>query len=90
MSLVKIGERHQITIPKDVFNQFHLKKGDVVEVVPKGNTIVLVPSKVIPKDESWFHTKEWQEKEMIADKEFANGEYEEFDNADDLLKDLKS
>ena len=30
--VVKVSSKHQITIPKDIADSFHLKKGDVLEV----------------------------------------------------------
>ena len=90
MSLVKIGERHQVTIPIDIFKKLRLKKGDFIEVISKDNAIVLIPSKVVPKDQAWFYTKEWQGKETKADKELAEGQFKEFDNIDDLIKDINS
>jgi len=68
MPLVKIGEKHQITIPIDIFKKLHLKAGDVMDANLKGNNIVMVPSLVIPKGDVWFHTKELQKKEVVKDK----------------------
>jgi hypothetical protein len=36
-------------------------------------------------DQWWFWTKEWQEGERRVDEEIRNGDYEEFDNEDDLI-----
>ncbi len=32
-----------------------------------------VPAKVIPKDQAWFYTPEWQQKEREADEDIARG-----------------
>ncbi len=91
MPLTKVGKRHQVTIPKEIFERLKLKEGDHLEVVDKDNTIVFIPSKVIPKDQEWFYTKEWQDKEREADEDIAKGNISgPFDNAEDLLKSLKS
>jgi|GEM_PF-5054294 len=35
--VVKISSKHQVTIPKEIAKVFDLHKGDVLEVVRKGN-----------------------------------------------------
>ena len=35
--------------------------------------------------DAWFWTKEWQAKERLADEQFKNGNYQTFDNVDDLI-----
>lgn len=48
MSLVKIRERHQITIPKEVVNKLKVKTGDFMEVEVKEGKMTLVPKRVVP------------------------------------------
>jgi len=48
--VVKISSKHQITIPKDIAEIFHLNKGDVLDVQRQGNKIVMVPKEVILED----------------------------------------
>lgn len=43
---------------------------------------------VIPEDQAWFWTDEHQAKERLVDEEFKHGDYDVFDNADDLISDL--
>jgi AbrB family looped-hinge helix DNA binding protein len=90
MSAVKIGPKHQITIPKDVFNSLHLKVGDFIETQIKDNAIILIPHKLVPKDHEWFWTKEWQEREKEADEAIAKGNISgPFSKATDALNALK-
>jgi AbrB family looped-hinge helix DNA binding protein len=90
MPAVKIGPKHQITIPREVFDSIHLEVGDFLNAEVKDNAIVLVPQKLVPKDQSWFWTKEWQEKEAMADEAIAKGEtIGPFSKASDALKALK-
>lgn len=74
MSLTKIGPKHQLTIPKDVFEQCKLAVGDYVDVQVEGTSITLVPQRLMPRDEAWFHTREWQAKEREADQAIARGD----------------
>jgi len=90
MPVVKIGLKHQITIPSEVFNSMHLEVGDFLDTLVKDNAIVLVPKKLVPKDQAWFWSKEWQEREKEADEAIAKGEtIGPFSKASDAVKALK-
>lgn len=49
MALVKIGPKHQITIPKQVFQELQLEVGDYLEVEIKNGKGVLTPKKLTDK-----------------------------------------
>ncbi len=49
MSLAKIGPKHQVTIPKDVFEKLHLEVGDILDTEIQGGKIVLVPKRLMEK-----------------------------------------
>jgi antitoxin MazE len=90
MPAVKIGPKHQITIPKEVFSSLNLEIGDFLDTRVQDNTIVLVPQKLVAKDQEWFWTREWQEREKEADEAIAKGEITgPFETASDALKALK-
>jgi len=90
MSAIKIGPKHQITIPKEVFNSLRLEVGDFLETRVEDNAIVLIPKKLVSKDQEWFWTKEWQEKEREADEAISKGEISgPFSKASNALKALK-
>lgn len=60
----------------------------------KGKALLTVPKlekpKHVPRDEEWFWSDEWQEGEGEVNNLVAKGEYEVFENADDLINDLHS
>lgn len=58
---VKVREKYQVTIPEAVRRKVPLKIGDRVEVISKGNEIVIRPIIEVPKTQAWFWSKEWQE-----------------------------
>ncbi len=90
MPAVKIGPKHQITIPREVYDSLHLEVGDFLDTSVKDNVIVLIPQKLIAKDQEWFWTKEWQRKEKEAEKAIEKGEIEgPFSKASDVIKALK-
>jgi len=90
MPAVKIGPKHQVTIPKDVFDTLSLEVGDFLDTQVKDNAIVLVPKKLVAKDQEWFWTKEWQAREREADEAITKGEVSgPFSKASEALKALK-
>jgi len=60
MPITKISPKHQITIPKEAFEKLRLEVGDFLEVEPIEEGLLLIPKKLISKDQAWFWTKEWQ------------------------------
>ncbi|MFQ5628635.1 MAG: AbrB/MazE/SpoVT family DNA-binding domain-containing protein [bacterium] len=47
MAQVRIGPKHQITIPKKVFDELHLAVGDVLEVATQNGKGVIIPTKTL-------------------------------------------
>ena len=91
MAIVRVGPKHQITIPKGISKKLSLEVGDVLEAKQKGEVIYLVPQKLIPKGQAWFWTKEWQAKEREAEgdikKEKVKGPFKDISS---LLRSLKA
>ncbi len=91
MQTTNISPKHQITIPSEIFKQLDLEIGDYLEAKIEGGTIVLIPKKLIRKDQAWFWTKEWQEKEREAEEEIRVGKITgPFKSGEELIKSLKS
>ena len=61
MSIVKIGPKHQVTIPKGVFDQRHLRPGDFLEAITQGGKIIMVPRQLVAKVPVPSLTKKEQE-----------------------------
>jgi len=49
MPIVKIGPKHQVTIPKEVFDRLHLKPGDFLEATAQTGKVVMIPRQFIAK-----------------------------------------
>ncbi len=49
MPLVKIGPKHQITIPKEIFDKLDLEVGDVLEVAAQAGKGVFIPKRLVSK-----------------------------------------
>lgn len=83
---VQLGEKFQITIPKDIVDELGLQEGDQLECQLEDGKIMITPS--IPYDQAWFWSKEWQEEEHEADGDIKADRVKRFDNVDDLIEDL--
>lgn len=90
MAITRISPKHQITIPKEAFEKLHLEVGDILEVDVAEEGLLLIPKKLISKDQIWFWTKEWQQKEKEVDEAIARGELSgPFKKSDELIRHLR-
>ncbi len=87
---VCLGSKHEITIPRRVSKALKLKKGDYLLLRLVDRRVEMIPVSLIPKDQLWFWTPEWQKKEREADEDIAQGRVKEFESVEELLKDLRS
>jgi len=90
LPITRVSPKHQITIPKEAFEKLHLEVGDFLEVNVTEDGLLLIPKKLVSKDQVWFWTKEWQEKEKEADEAISKGELSgPCENADELIRHLR-
>ncbi|HEY5596844.1 MAG TPA: AbrB/MazE/SpoVT family DNA-binding domain-containing protein [Candidatus Bipolaricaulota bacterium] len=90
MPLGKVGTRHQVTIPKKIVDKLKLKPGDYVEISLKDNTVYITPKAIIDREDAWFWSRKWQQKEREADEALAKGDViGPFKNAKEAIKALK-
>lgn len=87
---VRLGSKHQVTIPRRISKALHLKEGDHMLVRLVGGRVELIPASLIPREQLWFWSEEWQRKEREADEDIAQGKLKSFETADELLKELKA
>ena len=87
---VRLGAKRQVTIPHRISAALRLKEGDRLLMRLVGGRLEMIPASLVPKDQLWFWTPEWQKKEREVDEALARGDYNESDSVDALLKDLKS
>jgi bifunctional DNA-binding transcriptional regulator/antitoxin component of YhaV-PrlF toxin-antitoxin module len=87
---VRLGAKHQVTIPHRISKALRLRKGDHLLMRLVGSRVEMIPVSLVPKDQLWFWTPEWQRKEREADQDIAQGRIKEFESVDELIKDLQS
>ena len=56
---VRLGAKHQVTIPRRISKALGLKKGDRLLMRLVDRRVEMVPVSLIPKDQLWFWTPEW-------------------------------
>jgi len=70
---VRIRGNGQITIPKKLREMFALQEGDILLVESREDGILIQPCKLVDPTQSWFWSKEWQQKELLADDDIKAG-----------------
>lgn len=60
---IRLREKGLITLPLPLRNELGLETGDQLILSVENGRIILTPGAVVPRDQAWFHTPEWQAKE---------------------------
>ncbi|HEV8385553.1 MAG TPA: AbrB/MazE/SpoVT family DNA-binding domain-containing protein [Candidatus Acidoferrales bacterium] len=86
---IRVGAKRQVTLPREITRKLRLNEGDDLEVRIQDDRIELVPLALIPRDQLWFWTPEWQAMEREADEDKAAGRVKRFKSAKALIASLK-
>lgn len=73
LTTLAIRRKGIVTIPEAIRQELDLHEGDHLVATVEDGRIILIPASVIPDDQAWFWTPEWQAKEAEADQEVAAG-----------------
>lgn len=73
LTTLAIRRKGIVTIPEAIRQELDLHEGDHLVATVEDGRLVLIPASVIPDDQAWFWTPEWQAKEAEADQEIAGG-----------------
>jgi AbrB family looped-hinge helix DNA binding protein len=84
----KLGQNYQIALPKEVVNALHLHMNDYVDITIEENRIIVEPQLVIPKDQAYFYTSEWQKEEVEAHEDIRKRRVTKTKNLKELFKEL--
>jgi len=85
----KLTRHGQITIPASVRKELGVEEGDLVEIEVVDEKAVLIPKRLVDKNQAYFWTKKWQDAEKEADEDIRAGRIKVFDSVEELIKDLK-
>lgn len=86
--LRKLGQNYQVALPKEVVKALHLHTNDYLDIRVKDNKIIVEPQLVIPKDQAYFYTPEWQKEEKEASEDIKKGRLTKTKNLKGLFKEL--
>ena len=86
---VRLGKRSVVTLGTEVKRELKLVDGDIFELSVENGKIILEPKKLIPADQQWFWTEEWQAGEREAQAEIEAGKVKHFDSMEKFLEDLE-
>lgn len=86
---IRVGAKQQLTIPRRISRALRLRKGDYMLMRLVGDRVEMIPASLIPKDQRWFWTPEWQAKEREVDEALSRGEFRETTSVREFLKALK-
>ena len=86
--LRKIGQNYQIALPREIVKILRLRINEYIDIHVKGNAIVLEPQVLIPKDQAYFYTPEWQKDETDARKDIEKGRVTKTKNLKELFRKL--
>jgi AbrB family looped-hinge helix DNA binding protein len=100
MPIVKVNKNFQVTIPASVRRELNISEGDFLEATVTKDGILYKVKELIDRDISNYWKQKAQEKGEVelskggkqklerALVEMEQGQMEEFDNVDDLIKDV--
>ncbi len=86
--LVDFKDKSQVTIPSKLVKQLNLKPGDKLEVTEEDGRIILVPVTIIPRDQAWFYSEQWQKEEAEIEKQIKSGRVRVAKNKEELWEGL--
>ena len=89
MAIVKIMQRRQVVIPKELFDSLHLNVGDYLEVKLNDGKLEYIPKQLVDRDE-WYTSPQGKKTIATALKEIKTEKGEEFGTIEELITDLDS
>ncbi|SPF51116.1 conserved hypothetical protein [Candidatus Desulfosporosinus infrequens] len=89
--IVQMKRRSSITIGKEVRKALNLAdEGDVFEMIVEDGRIILEPKKLVPADQAWYWSEEWQAGEREAREDIASGRVIRARSVEELMEKLNS
>src|SRR4051794_17025053 len=86
-----LRNRGQVTLPAEVRAALHVEEGDDLEFTIDDSGHVSVRGlRLVPTDQAWFWTEEWQRGEREATAQIAAGRLKTFESGADFLDSLGS
>jgi len=84
-----VSPKGQIAIPKKIREKLRIKPGDQLTFKVVKGKITLEPTTPVPKSQAWFWMDEIQQKVNESEENYRSGNYKEYGDINDLIKDLE-
>lgn len=79
-----------ITIPQEIRQELDLREGDEVIFTVEDGKVVMTPATVIPRDQAWFWSRDWQNGEAEADADIAAGRVVRHESDEEFLSTIEA
>jgi AbrB family looped-hinge helix DNA binding protein len=80
-----LRDRGQVTLPREVRVALGVEEGDEIVFTMTERGVYVRGMKLVPADQAWFWTPEWQEGEREASEQIARGDYETYGSRDEFF-----
>ena len=86
---IEVRSRNQITLPKALTKTLSINSGDILEYKVEDGKIIITPKTLVSKDQVWYFSKEWQEREKEVEQEISQKGHGTEYSVDELLGEIK-
>ena len=86
--LRKLGKNYQIAIPREIIRELGLKQQDYMDLYISESKVILEPKVLIPKDQAYFYSEQWQAGEKEAEDDIKSGRVTKTKDIDELFSKL--
>jgi antitoxin PrlF len=88
MSRAVIRANGQITLPREIRDALHVDEGDDISFVVTDKGVLMHGVKMIPAEQAWFWSAQWQQGERDATADLEAGRTTKHPSSEDLLATL--
>ena len=81
MGYIRVRQRNQLTLPKEVSSALRVKEGDFLEVSTSENAVILRPTRIVK-----FGTPEGEAEIRRAEQDFREGRFKTFDSLESFAE----
>lgn len=89
MTRATVRERGQVTLPPEVRAALHVEPGDELVFEMTDTGVLVRGMKMIPAEQAWFWTDEWQRGEREASRDLAKGRTRPHADAEEMFRALR-
>ncbi|MBP2651413.1 MAG: looped-hinge helix binding domain, AbrB family [Firmicutes bacterium] len=87
---MEVRKRNQVTLPKELTKALAINEGDILEYTIEDGKIIIIPKTLVPKEQAWYWSKEWQAAEKEVSQEIVKKGHGKAYSAEELLGEIKN